>query len=148
MSGGMDNNPTPAPVPGFTDDPSGWALTVERLGQIDRRFDKIEGAQNKLETLQRESIGATKEVAKLLEINNARAEEQIGFLRRKEEREIAAQEASKDAKVKEIEHKQKLEEARWKWWSTDFSKYVIFPLATAIVGAIGAAVGYFFRGVP
>jgi hypothetical protein len=150
--GGLENSPTPAPVSGLQDDPSESTLISERFQLLRQDVRELKGlvGQEIRELNERMSRyeASHRDLLEAIRIGNSKAEEQIGFLKRKEEREIAAQEASKDAKVKEIEHKQKLEEARWKWWSTDFSKFVLFPVATAIVGAIGAAVGYFFRGVP
>lgn len=139
MSGGLDESPTPAPISGFTDDPSESTLISERLGQLDRRMDRME-------TLTRESIGATREVGKLLEISNARSADQIAFMARKEERELEALKlererrlASQEAATKRNEAEINLNRERWLWWRANVLERVVLPL---VVGLGGVGIGW------
>jgi hypothetical protein len=140
--GGLDNSPTPAPISGLQDDPSESTLVSERLGQVDRRLDRLEG-------LQREAIGTTKEVAKLLEISNARAGDSLAFMARKEERELEALKlererrmVSQEAATKRNEAEISLNRERWLWWRANVLERVIVPL---VVGLSGLALGWATR---
>ncbi len=140
--GGLDNPLTPvaAPQGGSIDNPDSESVLVsDRLRRVEVRLDD-------LEALQREGLTASGAIVAQLQISNALSKEQTDFWKRKEDREVAAIEASKEARLAEIKHNQKLQEARWRWFSTDFAKNALWPFVAAIVGAIGAAVGYFFRG--
>lgn len=130
---GFDNSPTPAPVSGLQDDPSESTLVSERLSALRHDVHQLNGRMERFETGHRDLLEA-------MRIGNAKADEQIGFLKRKEEREIAAQEASKEAKIKQIEHEQKLAAERWTWWRETVGGKVLVPIVGAITAAISAAV--------
>lgn len=139
MSGGMDNSPTPAPGNSFSDDPSGWAITVERLGQMERRLDKQDG-------LLRENIAATNNVGKLLEISNAKAAEQLAFMARKEEREIEAlkreearRDMSKEAAAKRLEEDLAERRANRGWMRTTADRALV-PFIASVLGGMGTLI--------
>lgn len=154
MPSGLDEHPTPAPISGFPDDPSESTLSSERFHLVRQDVRDLKAfVGQEVRDLKAEMFGrmdryesGNRDLLEQLRISNERADVQIGFLKRKEEREIAALESSKEAKLKHLEHEQRLQAERWRWFSTDFAKNALWPIIMAIVGAISAAAGYFFRG--
>lgn len=114
-------------------------LQSELIRQLNGRMDGFSGRMDGFSAVQRDLLEAVR-------VGNVLSDKQVALLQRKDDRDVAAMDASKDARARqtELEHKERIESAKWK--RETFGG----PIVKAIVGTltlIGAAVsGWFLRG--
>lgn len=150
MSSGLDESPTPAPISSFSDDPSESTLSSERFQLVrqDVRDLKVlvnQGFHELRAQHERQEAGS-RDMLEQFRLSNERAALQIGFMERKEQREIEAlkreearRDMSKEAAAKRLE--EDLAERRAnRGWLRNTADRALVPFIASILGGVGTLI--------